>query len=180
MSGMSGEDGEAGRAGLRPPGDLAFGLAFTGLAALLLALIGRETVWVEGQRLFAQPRFWPAIGLGGMVLFGAVHVLSGLRRQASGAGTEIARWVRAVEFAGWYIGFVWLVPVIGYLPASILVPLLLALRLGYRSAATLGAAVGVGVAAVLFFKAFLGARIPGGAVYDLLPGGLRNFMILYL
>ena len=40
------------------------------------------------------------------------------------------------------------------------------------------AAAGVGLFTVVLFKSLLQVKIPGGAVYEFLPGALRNFMIL--
>ena len=38
----------------------------------------------------------------------------------------------------------------------------------------------VAIAIVVVFKAFLAVRIPGGAVYDIFPQALRNFLVVYL
>jgi hypothetical protein len=38
----------------------------------------------------------------------------------------------------------------------------------------------IGAAIVLFFKAFLQVKIPGAALYEYLPVGIRTFFILYL
>ena len=36
------------------------------------------------------------------------------------------------------------------------------------------------VCIVVAFKAFLAVRIPGGAVYDIFPQAIRNFLVIYL
>jgi len=69
--------------------------------------------------------------------------------------------------------------VIGYLFSSIIFCVVLAARVGYRSLRTLMISAGLSVAIVLLFKTFLQVRIPGGTVYEYLPDGIRNFMILY-
>jgi hypothetical protein len=173
----------------QPPGALPFAAGFLALSAGLLALIGRETVWLPGKGVFpdpvffrelaAQPRFWPAVALGGMVLFGALHLRGAIRGRSAGVGREAALWVRTGEYALWYMAYVAAVPRIGYLPASLVFPVLLALRAGYRGRLALGAAAAIGLASVLFFKTFLGAKIPGGAVYEFLPETARNFMITW-
>jgi hypothetical protein len=48
-------------------------------------------------------------------------------------------------------------------------------RLGYRSGRWLVGAGAFGAAVVVLFKAFLSVKIPGGAVYDLLPEAIRTF-----
>ena len=55
-------------------GQLVFALFLVAAALLLLALIGDQTTWVSKAKLFAQPRFWPAVAVGGMVLMGGLHL----------------------------------------------------------------------------------------------------------
>ncbi len=160
-------------------GQLPFALIFTGLSLILLLQIGRQTTWAEGTELFAQPRFWPAVALIGMVGFGALHIWHLPRRRWHREDTfEAIKWLRVLEYLGWFLVYVWIVPVIGYLPASILFAPALTWRLGYRSKAMLGLSAGFAVAVVVLFKSVLQVRIPGGAVYEYLPDALRSFFIL--
>ena len=55
---------------------------------------------------------------------------------------------------------------------------LIVLRLGYRSRAMMWISLGFGGAVVVLFKGLLSVRIPGGAIYEYLPGALRSFFIL--
>ena len=163
----------------RRGGQLLFAAAFLLVAFGLLALLGQETTWAEGTRLVAQPGFWPAIGVGGMVLFGGLHLWNLPRRRfARSDFQEGAQWVRVLEFAGWFIAYVLIVPLAGYLPTTIVFMPLLLWRMGYRSRLILWSGVGFGVAVVVVFKMFLSVRIPGGAVYEYLPGALRSVFIL--
>ena len=41
------------------------------------------------------------------------------------------------------------------------------------------AAIGGAAIIVVIFKSFLQVMIPGGAIYEALPGGLRQFMLTY-
>jgi hypothetical protein len=184
---MSEEDGQDPRARVGPPhhrAEIVFGLAAFGLALVLLARLGAETRWVAGQPLVAQPAFWPAVAIIGMTLFGALELVGVWRRNAARRGRpalpEVAVWLRALEFAAWFMVYVWAVPWLGYLPATLVFCTALTLRLGYRSRRMIGAALLTGLATVVVFKSLLAVKIPGGAVYEYLPAGLRNFMILYL
>ncbi|WP_278923176.1 MULTISPECIES: tripartite tricarboxylate transporter TctB family protein [Pseudophaeobacter] len=162
-------------------GQLIFALVFLTLSVLLLALIGEQTAWVKKTQLFAQPRFWPAISLGGMVLLGGLHVYALPWRRTSRYDLWEARlWGRSLEFAFWFMGYVLLVPLVGYLPVTLVFVPLLARRMGYRGGWMLGISLGFAVAVVVVFKAVLGVRIPGALLYDYLPAGLRSFFILYL
>ena len=102
-------------------GQLIFALAFLGVSVLLLSQIGTQTVRAEGAAFFAQPRFWPGLALAGMVGFGALHLWRLPWRQLTGADwRELRDWARALEFAAWFMAYVLLVPVLGYLPATLI------------------------------------------------------------
>lgn len=162
-------------------GQLIFAIVFLALSVLLLSQIGSQTKWVEKTKFFAQPRFWPAVGLLGMVVLGGLH----LYRMPWWHSTrydwwETRKWAVVLEFAGWFMAYVVLVPLIGYLPVTMAFVPALAWRMGYRERRMLIICVVFAVFVVLLFKAFLGVKIPGGALYEFLPGAMRSFFILYL
>lgn len=161
------------------PGEVFFVAVFLALAVLLLSQLGVQTKFSAKGQLFAQPRFWPAVGVIGMTVFGALHLTTIIRKaEAARELREAVSWLRALEFLAWFMVYVLAVPRIGYLPATVAFTVLLALRMGYRRAGTLWAAAGTGLAIVVVFKTLLSVKIPGGAVYEYLPDGLRNFLIL--
>ncbi|MCW1934752.1 tripartite tricarboxylate transporter TctB family protein [Pararhodobacter zhoushanensis] len=153
------------------------------LAAGILALFwSSQTTWIDGQPLVRQPGLWPLIAILGMLLFGLGELIACLRRNARNRGSsvtaELMLWAKAFEYVVWFLAYVMATPWIGYLPASMIFTTALAFRLGYRGRLlALSPLVGVGI--VLVFKTFLDVRMPGGAVYDLLPHDLRNFLVLY-
>lgn len=163
----------------RISGQIIFALGFLAFSAVLLSQIGQETKWVKKTAFFAQPRFWPAIGLGGMVLFGGLHLWRLPRRRPQRTDLNEARiWAQPLEYALWFIAYVLLVPRLGYLPVTMAFAPLMLWRMGYRRAPILWAGVGFGVVVVVLFKAVLQVKIPGAAVYEYLPSGLRSFFIL--
>ena len=165
----------------RVPGDIVFAGVALAFALFLLSRLGSETTWVKGISLGSQPRFWPAVSIFGMVFFGLIYFIGSLRhlaKQEGNVGKEILFWLRSLEFTIWFMAYVFITPVIGYLFSSILFCVLLATRVGYRSIGSLMVAAGLSVAIVLLFKTFLQVRIPGGIVYEYLPDGIRNFMIM--
>lgn len=105
----------------RRAGQWSFALLLVGISALLLSLIGDQTRWVEKTALVAQPRFWPFVGLSAMTGFALLHAwhLPRFRRRFAAEKAELARWVLPFEHAGWFMVFVWVVPVVGFLPASL-------------------------------------------------------------
>lgn len=140
--------------------------------------LGTETRFSAKGKLFAQPRFWPAVGVIGMTVFGALSVAVYWRDKWSGTASEVLLWLRAFEYLIWFMVYVWLVPVIGYLPATLLFTVLLSLRQGYRTNRQIIIAAATGLGIVLIFKTALAVKIPGGEIYELLPAALRNFMIV--
>lgn len=162
-------------------GQLVFALVFVAVSVLLLALIGRQTAWAEKTRLFAQPRFWPAVSLGLMTGLGGLYLYRLPWRQITRDDRrELRNWATVLEYALWFMAYVLLVPILGYLPVTLVFVPALSWRMGYRSRFMLTISVVFAVAVVVLFKGLLSVRIPGGAVYDYLPGALRSFFILYL
>ena len=113
-----------------------------------------------------------------MVLFALGHLVQSWRSRCKGAGREVLTWARALEYLVWFMAYVWAVPVIGYLAATLIFAGLLAVRVGYRAPRQIALALATGFVIVLVFKAGLSVKIPGAAIYEYLPGALRNFMIL--
>jgi len=159
-------------------GALSFALLFFAVMVFLLFSIGEQTRWVSGKALTSQPRFWPAVTLGLTAFFSAAYLLTTVVSRAKfDGGREWLQWLRAVEFVIWFAAYSALVPILGYLIATVLVCVSLTWRLGYRSANYLKAALVSGISIVLFFRVLLGIHIPGGALYEKLPQPLSNFML---
>lgn len=162
-------------------GQALFAIVFVVAAALLLSQLGNQTKWAKGTAFFAQPRFWPAVSVIGMVIFGGLHLWKLPRRGFARVDfIEWRRWLFAIEYVLWFLAYVILVPIFGYLPMTLVLMLSLSWRLGYRSHFMLSVATVFAVAVVLVFKAFLQVKIPGGMIYEYLPGALRSFFILNL
>jgi hypothetical protein len=164
----------------RRPGDLVFAVVFLMFSALLLSQLGNQTQWVPRANLFAQPMFWPAVSLAGMTCFAAMHCIGSLcSPRIEGRWSEVAFWLRSVEYALWFMLYVLLVPVLGYLLSTIIFAVVLSLRAGYRQVGFLAAAALTGFSVVVIFKSLLQVKVPGGQLYEMLPGGLRAFMLTY-
>jgi len=158
-------------------GQLVFALIVVLFATFLLLMLTTETRFTPGKQLFAQPRFWPGAAVIGMLLFSLGYLCSHFRTRSHHTGTELLLWLRSLEYLLWFMAYVYSVPVIGYLLATLVFMLLLVFRLGYRSVKMLSLALVVGLIVVVVFKSGLSVRIPGGAIYEYLPDALRNFMI---
>lgn len=164
----------------RRPGDLVFSIAFLAFCLFLVATVKGQTTWNANDKLFAQPAFWPYASITVMTVFAVLHLISGLLSPAlEGRWQEVGFWLKSLEYAGWFMIYVITVPQLGYLPATIIFAVLLALRLGYRSAAMLVSAAVFGVVVVVIFKTLLQVKVPGGMIYEYLPTALRSFMLTY-
>ena len=162
----------------RQPGDFVFALTFVAASAALAACLPWQVSWLPGVATSAQPALWPTIGVALMLGFGLIHLAqNAVSPRVPGRGIEVRLWLRALEYVGWFIAYVLAVPVLGYLPVTMGISVLLALRLGYRGPRYLLPAAVFGASVVLIFKTGLGVRIPGGAVYDWLPDSLRSFAL---
>jgi hypothetical protein len=164
----------------RRPGDLVFAVAFLALAIFLLSQLGNQTQWVARTKLFAQPAFWPAISLAAMALFAILHLVGSiLSPRIEGRWVEVGFWARSLEYACWFMAYVLIVPLLGYLLSTLLFTVTLALRAGYRDFNYLLAAAAAGLGVVLIFKTFLQVKVPGGKLYEILPEAMRAFMLTY-
>lgn len=165
----------------RRPGDIVFAWVFVVLSVFLLTQLDTQAPWNPKTKTFSQPAFWPTVAVISMTAFSAFHLLSSfLSTRLDGRWKEVWAWVRSIEYAGWLMAYVYLVPVLGYLPMTMAFAVLLGLRAGYRSVKVLGTLIILSVVIVLVFKGFLQVKIPGAAVYEYLPTAMRSFFLTYL
>ena len=167
------------------PGAVVFAVAVCLGALVLLTQINEQTKWLNGSALLVQPRFWPGLCLTGFAFFALCHFFGALARHRQFRqysflpSDELSNWARPLEYALYFMAYVFLVPQLGYLPTTLLALPALVFRLGYRHPSKLIAAALIGLCTVVVFKTLLQVRIPGGRWYELLPDGLRNVFILY-
>ncbi len=167
------------------PGAAVFALAVCIGALVLLVQMDEQTKWLKGAALLVQPRFWPGLCLAGFAFFALCHLISTwARHRQSGRHRllprdELTNWARPLEFALYFMAYVFLVPQLGYLPTTLLALPALVFRLGYRHPSKLIASILVSLCTDVVFKTILQVRIPGGRWYEFLPDGLRNVLILY-
>ena len=164
----------------RRPGDIVFAWIALAVSIFLLTQLWDQTIWRDGQKLAAQPRFWPAVSLVAMVVFAGLHVLGSVLSERIGdRWREVWLWFRAFEYAGWFVVYAIVVPLAGYLPTTVIIAVLLTLRVGYRSAAAVASAAASAAVIVVLFKSFLQVKLPAGRIYETLPDGLRQIMLTY-
>ena len=98
----------------------------------------------------------------------------------TGAREEVTRWLKALEFAGWFVAYTMLVPVLGYLLATLLMGTALPYRMGYRSARWMRICLAASFAIVLVFRSGLQIKTPVNIwLYNQLPAELGSFMKIW-
>ncbi|UWQ79882.1 tripartite tricarboxylate transporter TctB family protein [Leisingera sp. S132] len=165
----------------RRPGDLVFAVMFLLFALFLLSQLGEQTKWVKRTKWFGQPSLWPSVAVWGMVVFGAFHLLGSMvSPRISGRLKEVVFWLRSLEYVLYFLAYVAIVPLFGYLPSTILFALFLTLRAGFRRPLHLALATLFATCVALIFRGFLQVKIPAGEIYQHLPEALRAFAMTYL
>ncbi|PWE51474.1 hypothetical protein DEM26_00445 [Thioclava sp. NG1] len=164
----------------RRPGDMAFAVLFFALSIGLLIALPWQTEWVKRTKTYAQPAFWPMVSIFAMVVFSMFHLLgSFVSERIPGRWREVAQWLRSLEYAVWFMVYVALVPLIGYLLATILFSCTMTLRLGYRGWRWMLVSVLFSVVVVVLFKSFLQVKIPAGMIYEAAPAPFRAILMTY-
>ena len=93
---------------------------------------------------------------------------------------ELEQWGRALEFIAYFIGYTFVVPILGYLISTLLFGCFLTWRLGYRTKYWMGVSLLASFAIVLVFRSFLQIKTPVNIwLYDFLPSAMKSFMLTY-
>lgn len=101
-------------------------------------------------------------------------------RLPTSAYFELTKYVAALEYVAYFIGYTLLVPVLGYLVSTLILGTFLTWRLGYRTARWLAIGFASSVAVVIVFRTFLQIKTPVSIwLYDQLPTDARAFMLTY-
>ncbi|MEO0402194.1 MAG: tripartite tricarboxylate transporter TctB family protein [Pseudomonadota bacterium] len=98
-------------------------------------------------------------------------------KQPTALTHELTQWACALEYVAWFVAYTLLVPVLGYLVATLLLGTALPWRLGYRGFRWMGICLAASFAIVLVFRTALQIRTPVNIwLYDLLPQRVETFM----
>lgn len=93
---------------------------------------------------------------------------------------ELTKYVAALEYVAYFIGYTLIVPVIGYLVSTLLLGTFLTWRLGYRTKAWIATGFVSSFAVVIAFRTMLQIKTPVSIwLYDQLPSATRAFMLTY-
>lgn len=166
------------------PAQWVLALILTLLSFFLLANLSEQAKFPSSKAFVSQPGFWPAIALAGMAFCSSGFLYNSWykrdRSQKEAVLFELRAWCKVLEFPLWFLAYVWLVPLLGYLPSTLLFSTAMAWRLGYTQKSIYMAAILLSIAIVVVFKSLLEVKIPGGEIYNYLPDHIRNFMMLKL
>jgi hypothetical protein len=157
----------------RQPAELAFAVAGTVTAGAFALLLPFQAAWRPGWDLAAQPGLWPALGIGMMLVCGVCWI-AGLWREVRADGAPPGGWLVAAEYMLWFLAYGWLVPLAGYLIATVIALPLLAHRAGYRGWRPTVVAIATALGLALVFQFALSVALPASPMTRIvhgLPGG---------
>ena len=93
---------------------------------------------------------------------------------------EVTKYIAALEFVAYFIGYTLIVPLLGYLVSTLILGTFLTWRLGYRSPRWMLIGFASSLAVVIAFRTFLQIKTPLNIwLYDQLPDATRAFMLTY-
>lgn len=93
---------------------------------------------------------------------------------------ELTKYVAALEYVAYFIGYTLIVPILGYLVSTLILGTFLTWRLGYRSPRWIMTGFLSSVVVVVAFRTFLQIKTPLNIwLYDQLPDATRAFMLTY-
>lgn len=93
---------------------------------------------------------------------------------------ELTKYVAALEYVLYFIGYTLIVPILGYLVSTLILGTFLTWRLGYRNARWIGIGFLSSLAVVIVFRTLLQIKTPGNIwLYNQLPDATRAFMLTY-
>ncbi len=93
---------------------------------------------------------------------------------------ELTKYVAALEYVAYFIGYTLIVPILGYLVSTLILGTFLTWRLGYRSPRWIMTGFLSSVAVVIAFRTLLQIKTPLNIwLYNQLPDAARAFMLTY-
>lgn len=155
-----------------------------GVAWALLLAAPWQLQWQAERGWAQQPGLFSLLGVLGMVIFGGFECWHLARRTGHARGVsaapEFRLWWAALEYVAWFMAYVLLTPLLGYLPTTVVFALGLTWRLGYRRRVHGLAALAVAVLTVVVFKGALSVKVPAAGWYEVLPEPWATFFIVNL
>ena len=170
----------------KPGTGIFYGFMFLVGVGLLLLVPIATTPGPETQGWWTQPAFMPRLSLL-LIALTATYLcfrhFRTLRAEGTGAtvqsglSTELIQWLRPLEFFVYYIGYIWLLDLIGYFLSSLLFILVLSWRVGLRSRKWMLAGFLFAIALVAMFRWSLGVWVPQAELYGLFSKDIRIFLM---
>ena len=153
----------------------------------LLALLSYEThPGPQRQGWWTQPILMPGISITLMFLTSAYLVVQhfykmsqneDLRHDIDAVLAEIMQWIKPAEYFLYYVGYIWLLGMVGYFLSSLIFIVGLCFRVGLRSTKWMVISLLTAIALIALFRWGLQVWIPPAKLYDLFPKDTRAFLI---
>jgi len=159
---------------------LIVGVAFL----LLVPVLTKPGPTTQGW--WTQPAFMPRISLlliaitAAYLCFQHIHTLrdgSATEHADTSLKNELIQWIKPLEYFIYYIGYIWLLDLIGYFLSSLLFILLLTWRVNLRSPRWMLTGFLFAIVLVAAFRWALGIWVPQAELYGLFPRDIRIFLM---
>ena len=159
-------------------------LAFVSVGLLLLTPVVTSPA-PPGQGWWTQPAFMPLVSL---IIFAATSVflfanhLWSVRKNRvetvdrEGVLAELWQWVLPVEYFIYYIGYIYLLGLVGYFLSSLIFAIWLAFRVGLRGRRWVWSCFFFVLAMTALFRWGLNIWFPSPELFEIFPPGIRIFL----
>ena len=170
----------------KPGTGLFYGFIFIVGVAFLLFVPMLTSPGPAEQGWWTQPAFMPRISLLLIASTATYLCFQHFRTLRNGSTTEPAgtslkneliQWIKPLEFFIYYIGYIYLLDLIGYFLSSLIFILLLAWRVGLRSPRWMLTGFLFAIVLVAAFRWALGVWVPQAELYALFPRDIRIFLM---
>jgi hypothetical protein len=179
----------------RQNGDLIISLFFFLLTLILLIYFNSESGFED--RKLPQKRFgkilkqgWvaPAVCMFFLTIAVTVNLILSVHNAIKSkrlhlpkrTSKELLKWLKSLEFVGYFLIYTFVIPTIGYLLSTVIFAVALTWRLGYRSLRWVSISFLTAVGIVLVFRTFLQIKTPLQiTLYEFFPPAVESFLKTY-
>ena len=170
---------------IEPGTGVLYGI-MAGISILLLILLPFQTDSAPaGQGWWTAPALMPTISLvffaGTAVYLFVQHMIAARRSNVevdqAAVRAELFEWLRPLEYFIYYGIYIWLLGLVGYFLSSAIFAVGIAMRVGLRERKWVYFSILFALALTALFRWGLNIFFPAPALFEIMPGGLRTFLI---
>ncbi|MEM7343077.1 MAG: tripartite tricarboxylate transporter TctB family protein [Chloroflexota bacterium] len=168
---------------------LFYAVMFVFGVSFLLLLPYQTKPGPEGQGWWTQPALMPTISLWLTAITATYllfqYIVKNRKQPADEAApsgslaAELIQWAKPVEFFVYYVGYIWLLGIVGYFLSSLIFIIVLSIRVGLTSARWFLTGLLFAISLILIFRWGLSVWVPPAELYDMFGKDTRIFLMRY-